>query len=112
VQQFRSQKSRFGDSITDGAYAAMMNAIHHDEMPGFYFPQSIFNAEAQRCPSSVAELLRRVDRDSQSSFFFAVLGVLRVSALIRFTTADAYAFTREREDLHPDNRHVRDNPVN
>jgi type II restriction enzyme len=25
-----------------------------------------------------------------------------------FTTADAYAFTRELEKLHPDNRHVRD----
>ena len=25
-----------------------------------------------------------------------------------FTTADAYAFTRELERLHPDNRHVRD----
>ena len=29
-----------------------------------------------------------------------------------FTTADAYAFTRELEQLHPYNRHVRDNPVN
>jgi hypothetical protein len=29
-----------------------------------------------------------------------------------FTTADAYAFGRELEKLHPDNRHVRDNPVN
>jgi hypothetical protein len=25
-----------------------------------------------------------------------------------FTTADAYAFTRELESRHPDNRHVRD----
>ena len=25
-----------------------------------------------------------------------------------FTTADAYAFTHELEQLHPDNRHVRD----
>jgi hypothetical protein len=25
-----------------------------------------------------------------------------------FTTADVYAFTRELEKLHPDNRHVRD----
>jgi hypothetical protein len=25
-----------------------------------------------------------------------------------FTTADVYAFTRELESLHPDNRHVRD----
>jgi len=37
--QLKSQKSRLGDSITDGAYAAMMNAIHHDEMPSIYFMQ-------------------------------------------------------------------------
>ena len=35
--QLKSQKSRIGDSITDGAYAAMMNAIRHDETPNFYF---------------------------------------------------------------------------
>ena len=29
-----------------------------------------------------------------------------------FTPADVYAFERELEALHPDNRHVRDNPVN
>jgi hypothetical protein len=28
--QLKSQKSRLGESITDGAYAAMMNAIRHD----------------------------------------------------------------------------------
>jgi hypothetical protein len=28
-----------------------------------------------------------------------------------FTTTDAYTFTRELEQLHPDNRHVKDNPV-
>ena len=37
--QLKSQKSRIGDSITDGAYAAMMNAIRHDELPSFYFMQ-------------------------------------------------------------------------
>ena len=37
--QLKSQKSPIGDSITDGAYAAMMNAIHHDEMPSLYFMQ-------------------------------------------------------------------------
>jgi hypothetical protein len=31
-----------------------------------------------------------------------------VRAPSEFTTADAYAFTRELEKLHPDNRHVRD----
>ena len=35
--QLKSQKSRIGESITDGAYAAMMNAIRHDETPNFYF---------------------------------------------------------------------------
>jgi hypothetical protein len=28
-----------------------------------------------------------------------------------FTTAEVYAFERELENLHPDNRNVRDNPV-
>ncbi len=37
--QLKSKKSRLGDSITDGAYAAMMNAIRHDELPSFYFMQ-------------------------------------------------------------------------
>jgi type II restriction enzyme len=37
--QLKSQKSRLGESITDGAYAAMMNAIRHDETPNFYFMQ-------------------------------------------------------------------------
>jgi hypothetical protein len=35
--QLKSQKSRLDESITDGAYAAMMNAIRHDETPNFYF---------------------------------------------------------------------------
>ena len=37
--QLKSQKSRIGDSITDGAYAAMMNAIRYDQLPSFYFMQ-------------------------------------------------------------------------
>jgi len=37
--QLKSQKSSIGDNITDGAYAAMMNAIRHDELPSFYFMQ-------------------------------------------------------------------------
>ena len=35
--QLKGQKSRFGNSITDGAYAAMMEAIKNDETPNFYF---------------------------------------------------------------------------
>jgi hypothetical protein len=33
------RQSRIGNSITDGAYTAMMNAIRHDETPNFYFMQ-------------------------------------------------------------------------
>jgi type II restriction enzyme len=37
-----------------------------------------------------------------------VLNAIRRLGKTVFTTADAYAFTRELEQLHPDNRHVRD----
>jgi type II restriction enzyme len=37
--QLKSQKSRISDSITDGAYRAMMQALHNDELPSFYFMQ-------------------------------------------------------------------------
>ena len=36
------------------------------------------------------------------------LRLLTSSPTNEFTTADAYAFTRELEKLHPDNRHVKD----
>ncbi|HEX4263514.1 MAG TPA: DpnI domain-containing protein [Verrucomicrobiae bacterium] len=35
--QLKGQKSRFGNSITDGAYSSMMEAIKNDETPNFYF---------------------------------------------------------------------------
>jgi type II restriction enzyme len=35
--QLKGQKTRLGDSITDGAYASMMEAIQNDETPNFYF---------------------------------------------------------------------------
>jgi type II restriction enzyme len=35
--QLKGQKTRLGDSITDGAYAAMMDAIRRDATPNFYF---------------------------------------------------------------------------
>jgi type II restriction enzyme len=35
--QLKGQQSRIGNSITDGAYEAMMNAIRNDETPNFYF---------------------------------------------------------------------------
>ena len=35
--QLKGQKSRIGNSVSDGAYAAMMDAIRRDETPNFYF---------------------------------------------------------------------------
>jgi type II restriction enzyme len=37
--QLKSQRSAIRDSITDGAYRAMMDAIRQDELPSFYFMQ-------------------------------------------------------------------------
>jgi type II restriction enzyme len=37
--QLKSQKTRIGDSITDGAYSAMMEAIQNDRTPNFFFMQ-------------------------------------------------------------------------
>ena len=37
-----------------------------------------------------------------------VLNAIRRLGKAEFTTADAYAFERELEQLHPDNRHIRD----
>lgn len=37
--QLKGQKTRIGNSITDGAYEAMMTAIRNDETPNFYFLQ-------------------------------------------------------------------------
>jgi type II restriction enzyme len=37
--QLKGQKTRIGNSITDGAYEAMMSAIRNDETPNFYFMQ-------------------------------------------------------------------------
>jgi len=35
--QLKGQKTRLGKSVNDGAYAAMLEAIRHDETPSFYF---------------------------------------------------------------------------
>jgi type II restriction enzyme len=37
--QLKSQKTRIGNSIMDGAYGAMMEAIKHDRSPNFFFMQ-------------------------------------------------------------------------
>ena len=192
--QLKSQKSRIGDSITDGAYAAMMNAIRHDETPNFYFmqyelatwrvknlllvpsfafpPSAIIkrnpttpkgrskpwigcNIALNRVPadariaivtesavmpaSEVREKFKRVKplKDisvTQRGWTLDVLNIVRrlvesrrrgdeslkptgqpeslrlltSSPTNEFTTTDVYAFERELEKLHPDNRHVKD----
>ena len=50
---------------------------------------------------SATPLLLRKQPSSQS-------GVTAAALQNEFTTADVYAFERELEKLHPDNRHVRD----
>jgi hypothetical protein len=41
-----------------------------------------------------------------------VLNIVRRLGKAEFKNEDVYAFDRELETLHPDNRHIRDNPVN
>jgi hypothetical protein len=45
---------------------------------------------------------------TQRGWTLDVLNAVRTLGKTEFTTVDAYAFTRELEALHPDNRHVRD----
>jgi type II restriction enzyme len=166
--QLKGQHSRIGNRVADGAYAAMMNAIRHDETPNFYFmqyelatwrvknlllvpsfafpPSAIIkrkplsptarragwigcNIALNRVPaearilvvtesavmpaSEVREKFKRVKplKDisvTQRGWTLDVLNAVRTLGKSEFTTADAYAFTRELEKLHPDNRHVRD----
>jgi type II restriction enzyme len=166
--QLKGQQSRIGNQITDGAYAAMMNAVHHDETPNFYFmqyelatwrvknlllvpsfafpPSAIIkrkplaltarragwvgcNIALNRVPvearisvvtdsevlseKEVREQFRRVKplKDipiTQRGWTLDVLNAIRRLGKTEFTTADTYAFARELEKLHPDNRHVKD----
>ena len=166
--QLKSQKSRIGDSITDGAYAAMMNAIRQDELPSFYFmqdelatwrvrnlllvpsfafpPSAIIKrsplsptarragwvgcnfalnripaearipivTESQISPAiEVREKFKRVKplkeiSVEQRGWTLDVLNAVRRLGKTEFSTADAYIFERELEQLHPDNRHVKD----
>ena len=64
-------------------------------------------------PEEVREKFLRVKPLSEISvtqrgWTLDVLNAIRRLGKTDFTTADAYAFTRELEQLHPDNRHVRD----
>lgn len=203
--QLKGQQSRIGNYITDGAYAAMMNAIRNNETPNFYIMQydvatwSIRNllliphfafppsAIIKRKPLAVTArragwvgcniALNRIPADARIQVVRTVLSpsplrsggegqgeariktplsgslpaqsrderveivpaeevrsqfrkvkplgeikakergwTLDVLNVVRslqtgnreFTTAEVYAFERELEKLHPDNRHVRD----
>ena len=45
---------------------------------------------------------------TQRGWTLDVLNAIRCLNKTEFSTADAYAFTRDLEKLHPDNRHVKD----
>jgi type II restriction enzyme len=51
--QLKGQQSRIGNSIPDGAYTAMMNAIRNDETPNFYFMHyEIAGRDGRAAPSA------------------------------------------------------------
>lgn len=166
--QLKGQKTRLGDSITDGAYASMMEAIQNDETPNFYFmhyelatwrvknlllvpsfafpPSAIIkrkplaitarragwvgcNIALHRIPveariavvtdnqaASESEVRGKFQRVKplkeipvkQRGWTLDVLNIVRRLGKSEFANDDVYAFTRELEKLHPDNRHVRD----
>jgi type II restriction enzyme len=192
--QLKSQRAPIRDSITDGAYGAMMKAIRNDEAPSYYFMQydlatwSVRNlllvphfafppsaiikrkplsvtarragwvgcnfslsripAEARiwlvttlgpqssaavpaasrpqvspgrrdacatliAAPKEVREKFQRVKplKDisvKQRGWTLDVLNIVRRLGKPEFTNEEVYAFARELEKLHPDNRHVRD----
>jgi type II restriction enzyme len=180
--QLKSQRAPIRDSITDGAYGAMMKAIKNDEAPSYYFMQydlatwSVRNlllvphfafppsaiikrkplsSTAQRAgwvgcnfalnripaeariaivnetqitpPSEVREKFRKVKPLKKLSVKERgwTLDVLNVVAAVcdrrrndahraplqdwkEFTNEDIYAHARELENLHPDNRHIKD----
>lgn len=166
--QLKGQQARIGNSVADGAYAAMMNAIRTDETPNFYFmqyelaswsirnllliphfafpPSAIIkrkplaltarragwigcNIALNRIPadariavvterralpdSEVRAQFRRIKplgeiKAKERGWTLDVLNAVRSLGRTEFTTNDVYSFARELEQLHPDNRHVRD----
>ena len=166
--QLKGQQSRIGERINDGAYAAMMEAIRHDETPNFYFmqyelvtwrvknlllipsfafpPSAIIkrkplastarragwigcNIALSRIPveaqigvvteskvapeTEVREKFRRVKplgeiTAKERGWTLDVLRVVQSLGKNEFRTSDMYEFERHFEELHPDNRHVRD----
>lgn len=166
--QLKGKQSRIGNSITDGAYQAMVDAIRNDETPNFYFmhydvatwsirnlllvphfafpPSAIIkrkplsetarragwigcNFDLTRIPvearipvvkesnvtpaNDVREQFKRVKPLKETGvgdrgWMLDILNIVRRLRKTEFTNQDVYAFERELEKLHPDNRHIRD----
>jgi hypothetical protein len=64
----------------------------------------------RRC--CAAPILGQSGSSAPPSWTLDVLNAIRRLGKTEFATANAYAFTRELEQLHPNNWQVRDNPVN
>lgn len=182
--QLKGQQTRIGNSITDGAYEAMMAAIRNDETPNFYFmhydlatwsirnlllvphfafpPSAIIkrpplSPTARRAgwigcnialnrippdaripivttsasprlsgekksrelvqfvssPEEVREKFRKVKplKDlpiEKRGWTLDVLNIVRRLGKTEFTNQDVYLYERELEQLHPNNRHIRE----
>jgi len=166
--QLKSKKSPIGQTITDGAYSAMMEAIKEDRSPNFYFlhydhvtwtvrnllliphfafpPSAIIkrkplsatarragwvgcNFALNRIPqeariavitekqiSSAVEVREKFQKlkplqqisIKERGWTLDVLSIVQRLGKPEFSVAEVYAFEKELEKLHPDNRHVRD----
>jgi type II restriction enzyme len=165
--QLKSQRARIGNSINDGDYKTMMEAIRNDETPSFYFmqydlatwsvrnlllvphfafpPSAIIkrnpttpkgrskpwigcNIALSRIPinarivlvtekqiaseAEVREKFRQIKPFKEipiakRGWMLDVLNIVHRLGKSEFTNRDVYAFERELEKLHPDNRNIR-----
>ena len=166
--QLKAKSSSLGETVTDGAYTAMLAAIREDRtpnlllmryalpswevrdlllIPSFMFPESAvikrkpLAATARRAgwvgcnidlrriapearipiiagssPTDPAQVRTRYDqlkpireiKTAQRGWTLDVLNIVRRLGKAEFKNEDVYAFDRELEKLHPENRHVRD----
>lgn len=166
--QLKAKSSSLGETVTDGAYTAMLAAIREDRtpnlllmryalpawevgdlllIPSFMFPESAvikrkpLAATARRAgwvgcnidlrriapearipiiagssPTDPAQVRARYDhlkpireiKTAQRGWTLDVLNIVRRLGKAEFKNEDIYAFDRDLEKLHPDNRHVRD----
>jgi type II restriction enzyme len=166
--QLKSKKSPVGNSVRDGAYHAMMEAITEDRAPSYFFlhydyetwnvrnlllvphfafpPSAIIkcpplaptarragwvgcNFDLRRIPvearitvvansqvTPAKEMrekfqkikpLKEISADNRG-WMLAVLNIVRRLGKTEFTNQDVYTYERDLEQLHPDNRHIRD----